>query len=46
MDSKAIEPCGITATPPHKDIHKTALGATRGNDDACPRSMGKAQRNE
>ena len=19
--------CGITATPPHKDIHKTALGA-------------------
>ncbi|WP_224488769.1 RNA methyltransferase [Robertkochia flava] len=20
--------CGITATPPHKDIHKTALGAT------------------
>lgn len=21
--------CGITATPPHKDIHKTALGATQ-----------------
>ncbi len=20
--------CGITAQPPHKDIHKTALGAT------------------
>ena len=20
--------CGITATPPHKDIHKTALGST------------------
>ena len=20
--------CGITACPPHKDIHKTALGAT------------------
>lgn len=20
--------CGITATPPHKEIHKTALGAT------------------
>lgn len=20
--------CGITAKPPHKDIHKTALGAT------------------
>ena len=20
--------CGITASPPHKDIHKTALGAT------------------
>ena len=23
-----IHLCGITATPPHKDIHKTALGAT------------------
>ncbi len=23
-----IDLCGITATPPHKDIHKTALGAT------------------
>lgn len=25
---KSILLCGITATPPHKDIHKTALGAT------------------
>lgn len=25
---KAIYLCGFTATPPHKDIHKTALGAT------------------
>ncbi|MEO0528678.1 MAG: TrmH family RNA methyltransferase, partial [Bacteroidota bacterium] len=25
---KKIYVCGITATPPHKDIHKTALGAT------------------
>lgn len=25
---KKIFLCGITATPPHKDIHKTALGAT------------------
>ena len=24
----SISLCGITATPPHKDIHKTALGAT------------------
>ena len=24
----AVYLCGITATPPHKDIHKTALGAT------------------
>jgi len=24
--------CGITATPPHKDIHKTALGATESMD--------------
>ncbi|HMR16702.1 MAG TPA: TrmH family RNA methyltransferase, partial [Mariniflexile sp.] len=23
-----ISLCGITATPPHKDIHKTALGST------------------
>ncbi|MUP44451.1 TrmH family RNA methyltransferase [Gramella sp. BOM4] len=26
---KKIYLCGITATPPHKDIQKTALGATR-----------------
>jgi tRNA G18 (ribose-2'-O)-methylase SpoU len=25
---KKIYLCGITASPPHKDIHKTALGAT------------------
>ena len=25
---KGVYLCGITATPPHKDIHKTALGAT------------------
>ncbi|MEP6260104.1 MAG: RNA methyltransferase [Gillisia sp.] len=25
---KKVYLCGITATPPHKDIHKTALGAT------------------
>jgi len=25
---ESISLCGITATPPHKDIHKTALGAT------------------
>lgn len=25
---KAIYLCGLTAKPPHKDIHKTALGAT------------------
>src|SRR5690606_11947569 len=25
---KKIYLCGITATPPHKDIHKTALGST------------------
>jgi len=24
--------CGITATPPHKDIHKTALGSTEAVD--------------
>lgn len=24
--------CGITATPPHRDIHKTALGATKSVD--------------
>jgi len=26
--AEVIHLCGITATPPHKDIHKTALGAT------------------
>jgi len=25
---EAIHLCGITGTPPHRDIHKTALGAT------------------
>ncbi len=29
---KKIYLCGITATPPHKDIHKTALGATESMD--------------
>ena len=24
--------CGITASPPHKDIHKTALGSTESVD--------------
>lgn len=28
----AIYLCGITATPPHRDIHKTALGATESVD--------------
>ncbi len=26
--TEAIYLCGITATPPHREIHKTALGAT------------------
>jgi len=30
--------CGITATPPHKDIHKTALGATDSVDWAYAES--------
>ena len=25
---EAVYLCGITATPPHREIHKTALGAT------------------
>lgn len=29
---KKIYLCGITACPPHKDIHKTALGATESVD--------------
>ena len=29
---KKIYLCGITATPPHKDIHKTALGSTEAVD--------------
>lgn len=29
---ESIALCGITATPPHKDIHKTALGATESVD--------------
>ena len=28
--------CGITATPPHTDIHKTALGAERKNNHIEP----------
>lgn len=34
-DALAVEKlylCGITATPPHRDIHKTALGATESVD--------------
>ncbi len=29
---EAIYLCGITATPPHREIHKTALGATESVD--------------
>ncbi len=29
---KKVYLCGITATPPHKDIHKTALGSTESVD--------------
>lgn len=29
---EAVYLCGITAKPPHKDIHKTALGATESVD--------------
>ena len=29
---KKVFLCGITATPPHRDIHKTALGATESVD--------------
>ena len=29
---QSIYLCGITATPPHKDIHKTALGASESVD--------------
>jgi len=28
LRAEAVYLCGITATPPHRDIHKTALGAT------------------
>jgi len=28
LKAKAVYLCGITAQPPHRDIHKTALGAT------------------
>ena len=34
--------CGITATPPHKDIHKTALGATDSVDWKYYHETGKA----
>jgi tRNA G18 (ribose-2'-O)-methylase SpoU len=34
--------CGITATPPHKDIHKTALGATDSVDWKYYTETGKA----
>ncbi len=32
LKAKAVYLCGITATPPHRDIHKTALGATESVD--------------
>ncbi len=32
--------CGITATPPHKEIHKTALGATESVDWAYVENIG------
>lgn len=28
LKAEAVYLCGITASPPHRDIHKTALGAT------------------
>lgn len=34
--------CGITATPPHKDIHKTALGASESVDWEYLPETGKA----
>ena len=34
--------CGITATPPHKDIHKTALGASESVDWEYFPETGKA----
>lgn len=37
--------CGITATPPHKDIHKTALGATESVDWEYHRETGELLKN-
>ena len=39
---KSIYLCGITATPPHKDIHKTALGATDSVDWKYFKTVNKA----
>ena len=36
-DLRKIYLCGITATPPNKEIHKTALGATNGYLGICKR---------
>ena len=36
----AVYLCGITATPPHREIHKTALGATESVDwFYCPTTL-------
>lgn len=32
LKAEAVYLCGITATPPHRDIHKTALGASESVD--------------
>ena len=32
LKAEAVYLCGISATPPHRDIHKTALGATESVD--------------
>ncbi len=42
--------CGITAQPPHKDIHKTALGATESVDweyvETTMEALGKLQQQD
>ena len=39
---EAVYLCGITATPPHREIHKTALGATESVDWKYFSSTGEA----
>jgi 23S rRNA (guanosine2251-2'-O)-methyltransferase len=39
---KGVYLCGITATPPHREIHKTALGATESVDWQYFPSTGEA----